>query len=100
MNQPTIFYRGHAVVDADRRKIGRISDIVYDAAGDPEWAVVDLGILRSSHYVPVDAGYMSTNGDFVVPYAKDTIRRAPRAERDHIVDPLTEEQLQQHYELR
>lgn len=100
MNQPTIFYRGHAVVDAERRRIGRISDIVYDTNGDPEWAVVDLGLMRSSHYLPVDSGYMSENGDFVVPYQREVVRSSPKADRNHVVDAVTEQELQRHYELR
>lgn len=99
MTESTIFFQGHQVVDAERRKIGRISDVVYDVAGDPRWAVVDTGLLRSSHYVPVRSGYVAESGDFVVPYPKDTVKRAPRADRDHLVDAATEQQLCRHYEL-
>lgn len=92
-------FRGHDVVDPDHRLIGTISDVVYDQAGQPEWAVVDLGLLRSSHYLPVASGYVSEGGDFVVPFDKRTVKSAPRADRSHIVDPVTETRLRRHYEL-
>ena len=48
---------GHDVVDPDHRLIGTISDVLYDHQGEAEWAVVDLGLLRSAHYLPVASGY-------------------------------------------
>lgn len=93
-------FRGHDVVDSSRRLIGTISDVVYDDSGDPQWAVVDLGLLRSAHYVPVAAGRMSRQGEFVVPYDKNTVKAAPRADRRHVVDPALSEELAEHYHLR
>ena len=92
-------YRGHDVVDPSHRLIGTISDVVYDDSGGPEWAVVDLGLLRSSHYLPIAAGYMSEAGEFVVPYEKQVVKSAPKADRSHLVDRTTETELHRHYEL-
>ncbi|MFK7917203.1 MAG: PRC-barrel domain-containing protein [Ilumatobacter sp.] len=92
-------YRGHDVVDPSHRLIGTISDVVYDGDGDPQWAVVDLGLLRSSHYLPIAAGYMSESGEFVVPYDKKIVKAAPKADRSHLVDRTTNHALHQHYEL-
>ena len=92
-------YRGHDVVDPTHRLIGTISDVVYTSDGDPTWAVVDLGLLRSSHYLPIAAGYMSEAGEFVVPYDKKTVKTAPKADRSHLVDRQTTQALQRHYEL-
>jgi hypothetical protein len=92
-------YRGHDVVDPSHRLIGTISDVVYDPEGDPEWAVVDLGLLRSSHYLPIAAGCMSEAGEFVVPYDKKVVKSAPKADRSHLVDRTTSIELQRHYEL-
>lgn len=92
-------YRGHDVVDPAHRLIGTISDVVYDEGGDPQWAVVDLGMLRSSHYLPVAAGYMSENAEFVVPYDKKVVKAAPRADRSHVVDATVSRELERHYEL-
>jgi hypothetical protein len=95
----TTHYRGHDVVDPDHRLIGTISDVLYDTTGEPEWAVVDLGLLRSAHYLPVASGYMSENGEFVVPFEKRQVKSAPRANRSHFLDTSTEEELIRHYEL-
>ena len=92
-------FRGHDVVDPTHRLIGTISDVVYTDEGEPQWAVVDLGLLRSSHYIPVAAGYMSESGEFVVPYDKSIVKSAPKADRSHIVDRATESELERHYEL-
>jgi hypothetical protein len=95
----TVHYRGHDVVDPDHRLIGTISDVLYDSAGDPEWAVVDLGLLRSAHYVPVHSGYMSENGEFIVPFEKRVVKAAPKADRSHFLDSSTERELKRHYDL-
>lgn len=99
-NQPQpAGYRGHDVVDPSHRLIGTISDVVYDDAGGPEWAVVDLGLMRSSHYLPISAGYMSEAGEFVVPYDKKVVKAAPKADRGHLVDRSVVSELHRHYEL-
>ena len=53
------------MIDPDQRLIGTIDDVVYDEVGEPIWAVVELGLMRSAHYLPVAAGYLSDNGKFV-----------------------------------
>ncbi|NND74287.1 MAG: hypothetical protein HKN44_04710 [Ilumatobacter sp.] len=95
----TTHYRGHDVVDAEHRLIGTISDVVYDEYGDAEWAVVDLGLLRSAHYLPISAGYMTAAGEFVVPFDKRVVKEAPRADRRHVLDEETAERLTRHYRL-
>lgn len=95
----TIQYRGSNVLDPDQRLIGTIDDVVYDEDGTPVWAVVELGLMRSAHYVPVAAGYLAETGTFVVPYDKRTVKSAPKARRDHVIDRTVEAQLIQHYEL-
>ena len=57
-----IHYRGSDVIDPDQRLIGKIDDLVYDVEGKPIWAVVELGLMRSAHYLPVAAGYLTENG--------------------------------------
>lgn len=92
-------YRGHDVVDPDHRLIGTICDVLYDQTGDPEWAVVDLGLLRSAHYLPLSAGYMTEGGEFIVPFDKHLVRGAPKADRSHFLDAPTQRKLLEHYEL-
>lgn len=93
----TISYRGHDVVDRDRRLIGTISDVLYDTTGEAEWAIVDLGLLRTAHYVPVSSGQMTESGEFVVPFDKRAVKTAPKADRRHVVDASTAGELQRHY---
>jgi hypothetical protein len=86
------------VVDPTHRLIGTISDLVVED-DELRWAVVDLGLLRSSHFVPLDRGRMSEAGELVVPYDKRTVRDAPEADRTHRIDEATRQRLRRHYEL-
>jgi hypothetical protein len=95
----TIQYRGSDVLDPEQRLIGTIDDVVYDDQGHPMWAVVQLGLMKSAHYVPVASGYLAETGKFVVPYDKRTVKAAPKARRDHVLDRSVETQLIRHYEL-
>lgn len=95
----TTQFRGHDVVDSDYRLIGTIDDVMYDQSGEPTWAVVNLGLLKSSHYLPVTSGYLAEDGKFVVPYDKRTVKSAPKAQRDHVLAPEVEAKLQEHYEV-
>ena len=52
----TMQYRGHDVVDPNHKLVGTINDVLYDTHGEPTWAIVDVGLLRASHYVPVSVG--------------------------------------------
>ena len=96
----TIQYRGHSVIDQERRMIGTIDDVLYDADGSPTWAIVDVGLLRASHYVPIEVGYTADDGAFVVPFDKQTVTSAPKADRSHTIDPATETELRQYYGIR
>jgi len=95
----SIQYRGSDVIDPDQRLIGTIDDIVYDDDGQPIWAVVEFGLMRSAHYLPVAAGYLTDGGEFVVPYDKRTVKAAPKVRRDHVLDRQVEAELIAHYEL-
>jgi hypothetical protein len=49
--------------------------------------------------VPVAPGYLAETGKFVVPYDKRTVKSAPKARRDHVLDRSVETALIRHYEL-
>ena len=91
---------GHAVLDDHHQKIGTVSDVLYDDSGEARWAVVDPGPLRSEKFVPVEGAYVTEGGDMVIPYAKEQVKQAPKAGRDHVLDARTEVELEDHYELR
>ena len=44
-------------------------------------------------------GGSSDTGSVVVPFDKRTVKRSPRANRDHLLTPEVEAELIQHYEL-
>jgi len=90
---------GHPVLDDHHQKIGMVSDVLYDDRGQPRWAVVDPGVLRAEKFVPVDGAYMTESGELVIPYAKEQVKQAPKAPRDHVLDSRTEIELARHYEL-
>lgn len=90
---------GKDVLDEHHTKVGTVSDIVFDDGGSPRWAVVDPGPMRSAKFVPIEGSYTTDHGEVVIPYAKATIKTAPKANRDHIVDPMTERELAAHYNL-
>src|SRR6478609_4677093 len=90
---------GHAVLDDQHSKVGTVSDVLYDETGSPRWAVVDPGPMRREKFVPVEGSYVTETGDMVIPYAKDQVKHAPKAPRDHVLDSRTELDLEDHYEL-
>ena len=65
----------------------------------PKWAVVSPGVFRAEHFLPLDNTYLSLEGNLVVPFDKRTVSRSPRAERDHVLSPITERALEQYYQL-
>jgi hypothetical protein len=92
-------YRGHRVVDDHHRPIGKVTDVIYDDAGVPKWAVVSPGVFRTERFLPLDRTYISLEGNLVVPFDRRTVSRSPRAERDHVLSPITERALEQYYLL-
>ena len=92
-------YRGHRVVDDHHRPIGKVTDVIYDETGIAKWAVVSPGVFRAEHFLPLDKTYLSLEGNLVVPFDRRTVSRSPKAERDHVLSPITERALEQYYQL-
>src|SRR4051794_16332170 len=85
-NPQEVSLTGHDVLDDHHQKVGTVSDVLYDERGEPRWAIVNPGPLRAEHYVPIKGSYMTHDGDVVVPYAKDQVKSAAKANRDHVLD--------------
>jgi hypothetical protein len=96
---PELSLTGHQVLDDHHQKVGTVSDVLYDDRGEPRWAVVNPGPLRAEHYVPVEGSYMTNEGAVVIPYAKEQVKTAAKASRDHVLDASVERDLIEHYEL-
>jgi len=90
---------GHDVLDDHHNKVGTVSDVLYNDRGEPRWAVVDPGVMRAEKFVPVEGAYLTEGGEMVIPYAKEQVKHAPKAPRDHVLDRATEGALERHYEV-
>jgi hypothetical protein len=91
---------GHTVVDPHGQKIGKIADVLRDAeTGRPEWAVIDLGKLKASHYAPLDGAFKSVDDTLVVNLEKRLIASAPKASGEHELTPELEQELRSYYAI-
>lgn len=98
--EPRPRLQGHEVVDEQGEKIGAVSDVVFDSGtGDAQWVVVNIGVLRAAHFVPLHNAYVSAEGRLVIPFDKRTVKGSPRAGRDHIMTSELEHELAEHYSL-
>jgi uncharacterized protein (TIGR02271 family) len=93
-------WQGCTVVDRDGDRIGKIQTIYTDErTGQPEWALVDTGLLgTTSTFVPL-AQAQEAGGSVQVPYDKQHVKDAPRIEPDERVSPAEERELWRHYGL-
>lgn len=89
---------GHIMIDTHAEKVGKVTDVLYDEAGqEPRWAVVKTGLFGGEHYVPLVESYVDKDGFVVVPLTRARIKHAPRAGDVHLLDRATREQLQSYY---
>jgi sporulation protein YlmC with PRC-barrel domain len=96
----TTTFAGHDVIDEDGNKLGTVNDVVPDAGTlEPKWLVVDIGVLKTSRYVPVLGAYRSSTGDIVVPYNRQMVKRSPKAPRDHVPTSDSDRELRDYYGL-
>jgi len=71
---------GSEVVGQHGEPIGKATDVLFDEEADrPAWIQVDQGLLHQKHtLIPLEGAYQADNGTLVVPFDKDTIKRAPK----------------------
>ena len=88
----------HQVVDPSGAVIGKVDDVIFDAAsGAPKWAVVKPGLLHRSHYVPLTGASHDADGNVAVPYTKDAVNHAPVAPSEHVLSEQDERALEEYY---
>ena len=88
---------GQRVVSEHGEMIGRVNDVLIDdSATDRAWAVVSTGLLRTEHFVPLAEAYVGIDGNVVVPYEKNTVKKAPRAD-EHVLTAPVREKLAAYY---
>ena len=105
-------YTGHDVIDEQGNHVGRVTDVIYDdvevsaevgaevgAGRRPTWLVVDPGLLRAAHYMPVAGSYRTPDGTIVTPWDKNWVKSAAKALNDHILTRDQRDELLSHYAL-
>jgi uncharacterized protein (TIGR02271 family) len=93
-------WQGRTLLDRDGSRIGTI-DAIYldDRTGQPEWALVNTGLLGTkSSFVSLAQAFQSDN-DVLVPYDKQLVMDAPWVDPDQHLSEAEERQLWQHYGL-
>ena len=93
-------WEGRTMLDRDSGRIGTI-DAIYldDQTGQPEWALVNTGLFGTkASFVPLAQAFQSDN-DVLVPYDKQLVKDAPRADSDGHLSEAEERQLWRHYGL-
>lgn len=91
---------GRPVVGEGDDKIGKVGQVYLDDdSGQPEWVTVNTGLFGNSEsFVPL--GQATVDGDTLrVPYAKDTVKDAPRVAADGHLDKADEAELYRYYGL-
>ena len=91
-------YIGHEVLDEHGLHLGVVTEVVYDTDGEtPEFLVVDPGLMRPAHYVPVAGSYHTTTGQVLVPWDKHWVKIATKVHGDHVLTEHDRQQLARHY---
>ena len=104
---PNREFVGHTVVDEHDHEVGTVVDVAYDdgmgQAGStsehPAWLVVDPGLFRAEHWVPVTGTYRSAADDIVIPWDRELVKHSPKASNDHLMTPELAHDLALHYEI-
>ena len=93
-------WRGHAVVDIEKNKIGELEALYVDTKTDGHFfATVKTGRLRARLvFVPL-AGAKAGPGYLKVAYPKGLVRDAPSIDTDGELLATAEEAVFRHYEL-
>ncbi|NKX50298.1 YsnF/AvaK domain-containing protein [Arthrobacter deserti] len=89
-----------AVIDPEGNKIGTLGQLYLDDNTEaPNWATVKTGLFGMSEtFVPLTEAV--TDGDTIrIPYTKDQVKDAPRADPDGHLSEADEDRLYQHYGL-
>jgi hypothetical protein len=94
-------FTGRRVLDEHGLSLGTITDVVYgDDPYDPEYLIVDPGLLRRSHYVPAAGACQTLGGEIVVPWDRDWFQLAPRAKAGPVLTRRQRHELEAHYARR
>ena len=94
-------YTGRRVFDAHGLTLGTVTDVVYaDGEYEPQYLVVDPGMLRRSHYVPTAGAARTDDGDIVVAWDREWVRLSPPASGRPTLSGRRRHDLAVHYAAR
>jgi sporulation protein YlmC with PRC-barrel domain len=84
-------WQGVWVFDEDGDTVGRVSDVLVDDKGSPEWIVVSTGpFLHIDKLVPIFDMEDRADG-FVLPYSRDMVKKGPTVDMDDMSDEEEQE---------
>jgi uncharacterized protein (TIGR02271 family) len=89
---------GATAYDNSGEKIGRIGQLyIDDETGKPTWVTVSTGLFGlSQSFAPLQGAEFDGN-DIRLKYDKETVKNAPRIDKDQHLDPDEERDLYRHY---
>ncbi|MFF9815000.1 PRC-barrel domain-containing protein [Streptomyces sp. NPDC014006] len=94
-------WRGHDVVDAEKRKIGALESVYVDTSTDqPFFATVTVGLptRRRLVFVPLTGATVGP-GYLKVAHSKNVIKKAPSIDVDGVLTAEDEPSVFAHYEI-
>lgn len=92
------YFVGKTVKDPSGTTIGRVTDVITDAALQPEFVTIKTGrLLGREHVAPVEA--MTPEGDELrASFSRDEVAAAPTT-RDHILDMDQRTAIYEHFHI-
>lgn len=89
---------GRRVLDEHGLRLGTVTDVIYPPGEhDPEYLVVDPGVLRRAHYVPAAGACHTARGEIIVPWDRDWFRLAPTATSRPVLSSGRRREVAAHY---
>jgi sporulation protein YlmC with PRC-barrel domain len=90
-------WQGSHVYDSHGEKIGTVKGLFVDKESQqPEWLVVDTGMMRPEVLVPI-TGLEEVHDGIQLPFSKEQVRKAPHAGNADILTIDQERDLYSHY---
>ncbi|MCU1392570.1 MAG: hypothetical protein JWM34_998 [Ilumatobacteraceae bacterium] len=94
-------FNHRVVIDSAGHKVGTVSDVVPDPETlQARWLVVDTGITRTSHYMPVVGAEPTPTGEIQVPFDKSLVTHAIKATGAHVLSEADQQDLAEYYGVR
>lgn len=89
---------GATLYGPSHEKIGKIEQVFVDGNdGHPTWVSVPVGtVARHSAFVPLDEATWEDD-TVTVPHSKERVKRSPRIDTDHGLEPAQEQGLRDYY---